>query len=393
MIKNGMSNSFIPYGRQDIIREDIDSVIRVLESDFLTQGPIVEKFERAISKSVECKYSVAVNSGTSALHISCIALGLGPGDYLWTTPITFVASANCGLYCGAKIDFVDIDPKSGLMCPEKLKEKLERAEIAGKLPKIIIPVHLAGTSCDMPRIYELSKQYGFKLIEDASHAIGGSCNGFKVGSCKYSEATVFSLHPVKIITSGEGGIVTTNNESLINKMRSLRSHGIIKDKRLFRNPNQGQWCYEQQYLGFNYRMCDILAALGLSQLKRLKIFIEKRKEIIAMYKKDLSDLALKFLNVPDNIESSHHLAIIRLDNKSESFHRYIFDNLRINNIGVQVHYTPVHLQPYFKDLGFSNNQFPEAERYARNSISLPIYPSLSSEDFKRVVDQLNLLLS
>ncbi len=387
-----MSNSFIPYSRQSINKDDINSVVEVLKSDFLTQGPIIERFETAITQVVNCKYSVAVNSGTSALHISCIALGLTTGDYLWTSPITFVASANCGLYCGAKVDFVDIDPKTGLMCPEKLREKLESANASGTLPKIVIPVHLAGTSCDMPKIHELSEQYGFKIIEDASHAIGGSCHNYQTGSCNYSDITIFSLHPVKIITSGEGGIASTNTQELAEKMRCLRSHGIIKDSRFFRTSNQGQWCYEQQYLGYNYRMCDILAALGLSQLNRLKIIIKKRKEIINMYKTRLSCLPLSLLEVPDYVESSHHLAIIRLNIKDAEFHRYIFNSLRAQNIGVQVHYTPVHLQPYFRDLGFSNNDFPESEAYSKNAISLPIYPSLSSEEFNRVIEQLEILL-
>tara|TARA_Y100001968_G_C19400570_1_gene740794 strand:- start:850 stop:1914 length:1065 start_codon:yes stop_codon:yes gene_type:complete len=354
---------------------------------------MVEKFEAAISKTVNCKYSVAVNSGTSALHLACMALGLKEGDFLWTSPITFVASANCGLYCGAKIDFVDIDPKTGLICSEKLRKKLESAFISGTLPKIVIPVHLAGTSCDMQKIYELSKQYGFKIIEDASHAIGGSCNNYPVGSCKYSDLTVFSLHPVKIITSAEGGIASTNNEELAEKIRCLRSHGIIKDSRLFRTSNQGQWCYEQQQLGYNYRMSDILAALGLSQLSRLKIFIKKRIEIIAKYKESLSELPLDLLEVPNNIKSSYHLAIIRLHNKNEEFHKYIFDNLRAHNIGVQVHYTPVHLQPYYIDLGFSNGDFPQAEDYSKNAISLPIYPYLSNEDFTKIINKLDNLLS
>ncbi len=387
-----MSNPFIPYGRQDINKDDIKQVVKILKSDYITQGPIIEKFEKAISKIVKSRHSVACNSATSALHIACMALGLKEGERLWTTPITFVASANCGLYCGAVVDFVDIDPDTGLLCCKELEKKLKEAKSSGTLPRVLVPVHLAGTSCDMPKIYELSKQYGFSIIEDASHAIGGDCNNYPVGSCKYSDITVFSLHPVKIITSAEGGIATTNNFDIANKMKYLRSHGIVKDKNLFINKPEGSWSYEQQYLGYNYRMSEVHAALGLNQLKRLETFINKRNQIIKYYKDNISHLPLKFLCVPKNVRSSYHLAIIRLNNKDSDFHSYIFDNLRKENIGVQVHYTPVHLQPYYKNEGYSQGDFPKSEEYSRNAITLPIFPTISKESINRVISVLGNLL-
>lgn len=387
-----MDNKFIPYGRQEICQNDINKVVEVLKSDFLTQGPIVEKFEHAICKKVNSNHAIAVNSGTSALHIACLAVNLKKDDYLWTSPITFVASANCGLYCGANIDFIDIDSNTGLICINKLEKKLEEAEQFGKLPKVVVPVHLGGTSCDMQRIFELSKKYGFRIIEDASHAIGGQYKNFTVGSCKYSDITVFSLHPVKIITTGEGGMATTCDEELARKMYFFRSHGITKDENLFVNKSTGKWYYEQQMLGYNYRMNDICAALGLSQLKKLDYFINRRFEIISNYKKYLKDLPLKILNVPENVKSSFHLAITRLEDKDPEFHRKVFNKLRENQIGVQLHYTPVHLQPYFKTLGFKDGDFPLAEEYAHNAISLPIYPSLSDKDFHKIITTLSKIL-
>ncbi len=388
-----MADSFIPYGRQNITPEDIDSVIKVLKSDFLTQGPVVEEFENAICQVVNVKHALSFNSGTSALHIACLALELNEGDYLWTTPITFVASANCGLYCGAKVDFVDINPLTGLMCTNKLKQKLEAAKVSGTLPKIVVPVHLAGTSCDMPKIYELSQEYGFFIIEDASHAIGGFCDNKSVGSCSFSDITIFSFHPVKIITSGEGGMATTNNKDINEKMNCLRTHGIIYDRSLFENTNSGKWCYEQHSLGYNYRMSDISAALGLSQLKRLKEFIKIRTKIIEKYKENISGLPINLLDVPRNVKSAYHLAIIRLDNKREDYHRHIYNSLRSKNIGVQVHYTPVHMQPLYQSKGFSSGDYPIAEDYATNAISLPLYPSLSKEDFERVLNTLSSIFN
>tara|TARA_B100000073_G_scaffold221745_1_gene184643 strand:- start:1220 stop:2383 length:1164 start_codon:yes stop_codon:yes gene_type:complete len=382
---------FIPYGRQYIDNEDIQVVIDVLRSDFLTQGPNISKLEKFFSKEVHSNYSVAFNSATSALHIACLALGLNEDNYLWTTPITFVASANCGLYCGAKVDFVDIDPKTGLMCTNKLKNKLIKAEKEGKLPKIIIPVHLAGTSCDMPKIKELSLKYGFSIIEDASHALGGSCNNFKVGSCRYSDITVFSLHPVKIITSGEGGVATTNDKEIAKKLSLLRSHGIEKKRDLFNNPDVGEWVYEQQELGFNYRMTDILAALGISQLKKLSFFVEKRNSIIEKYKDNFKNLPFSLLEVPKNIYSSYHLAIVRLNNKNKDHHREVFNKLRESNIGVQVHYTPVHLHPFYQKKGFNFGDFPNSEQYASNAISLPIFPAMTDKEFETIISTLEII--
>ncbi|WP_269623228.1 UDP-4-amino-4,6-dideoxy-N-acetyl-beta-L-altrosamine transaminase [Prochlorococcus marinus] len=387
-----MNLPFLPYGRQNISQDDIDSVIRVLKSDYLTQGPITGEFEKEASLKVSCKYVVSVNSGTSALHIACLALDLNPGDILWTTPITFVASANCARYCGAEIDFVDIDPKTGLMSTDELEKKLKEAEKQDQLPKIVIPVHLAGTSCDMQTIYKLSKEYGFSIIEDASHAIGGFYKEYPVGSCKFSNITVFSLHPVKIITSAEGGLATTNDSLLAKKLRLLSSHGIVKNKNDFINKKANSWFYEQQLLGFNYRMTDVLAALGLSQLKRLDYFISERQSIFKSYKNIFSDLPLYFLEVPDNIKSSHHLAIIRLNNKNQEYHRKVFDGMRSKNIGVQLHYTPVHLQPYYKEYGFRNGLFPKAEQYSSNAMSLPIFPGLSDNELKRIYNDLSSLL-
>ncbi len=392
-VNNYMSQAFIPYGRQDIDQNDIESVIRVLRSDFITQGPTVGEFEKSISKMMGVEYSVACNSATSSLHLACLALGLQEGDYLWTTPITFVASANCGLYCNAKVDFVDIDPKTGLMSVKELSKKLEEAKAKRSLPKIVIPVHLAGTSCDMPKIAELSKKYGFSIIEDASHAIGGYCNNYPVGSCKYSDITIFSMHPVKIITSGEGGIATTKEESLAIKIKSLRNHGIIRNKEMFVTEPAGEWSYEQQDLGYNYRMTDILAALGLSQLQKLNAFIEKRTHIIQEYKLNMVNLPVQLLEVPENIKSAYHLAVIRLKNNDKTFHRNVFNKLKGKGIGVQVHYTPVHLQPYYRNLGFSEGDFPISENYSTNAISLPIYPTLKKQDFNRVIGELKEVLS
>ena len=385
---------FIPYSCQDINESDINSVVKVLKSPFLTQGPLVKDFEEAIANKVNSKYSVATNSATSSLHLACLALGLKEGDIIWTSPITFVASANCGLYCGAKVDFVDIEPTTGLISIIELEKKLQIANANNNLPKILIPVHLCGTSCEMKEISNLSHKYGFKIIEDASHAIGGKYCSEYVGNCKYSDITVFSFHPVKIITTGEGGIATTNNKEISQKMQDLRSHGITKDKTRFLDKPQGQWSYEQQDLGFNYRLTDIHAALGLSQLKRLDEFIKKRNTIREFYIKQIKSLPIKSLLVPQNIVSSCHLFVIKLDNKEKEFHSQIFTKLREANIGVQLHYSAVHLQPYFKRFGFKKGDFPNAELYSRNAISLPIYTKLSIDKQKRVVNTLrNLLLS
>ena len=383
---------FIPYGRQTITTADINAVISILESDFLTQGPIVPDFESAISEVVDSKFSVAVNSATSALHIACIALDLGPGDILWTVPTTFVASANCGRYCGAAVDFVDIDPATGLMSVEALAVKLEQADREGALPKVVVPVHLTGSSCDMASISSLAERYGFAVLEDASHAIGGSYQGEPVGNCRHSAVTVFSFHPVKIITTGEGGLATTNDSVLAQRMADLRSHGITKDAKRFELPASGPWSYEQQELGFNYRMTDLQAALGLSQLQRLEQIVAERQRLLHQYSTLLADLPLRLLEIPRNVYSALHLAVIRLDDSCPTHHRRVFDGLRASEIGVQVHYTPVHLQPYYRRLGFCEDDFPEAEAYATNAISLPLYPGLKESNLQRVAGTLTTLL-
>ena len=387
-----MTDDFIPYSCQDINESDINSVIKVLKSPFITQGPLVKDFEDAIAKKVNSKYAVATNSATSSLHLACLALGLKEGDIIWTSPITFVASANCGLYCGAKVDFVDIEPNTGLISISELENKLQIANKINKLPKILIPVHLCGTSCNMKEIFNLSQKYGFQIIEDASHAIGGKYFSEYIGNCKYSDITVFSFHPVKIITTGEGGIATTNNIKLSQKMEDLRSHGITKDQTRFLYKAQGQWSYEQQDLGFNYRLTDINAALGLSQLQRLDEFIEKRNSIRDFYIKEIESFPLKVLLVPQNIISTCHLFVITLDNKEKEYHSNIFSKLRESNIGVQLHYSAVHLQPYYRNLGFKEGDFPNAEIYSRNAISLPIYTKLSDEQQKIVVKTLKRIL-
>lgn len=377
-------SQFLPYGRQTISEADITSVVEVLRSPFLTQGPVVPAFEQAIATKVGARHAVAVNSATSALHIACLALGLGPGDYLWTSPITFVASANCGRYCGAQVDFVDIDAATGLMSVEALSAKLERASQNGTLPKIVVPVHLCGTSCDMQKIAMLADRYGFAVLEDASHAIGGIYKGQMVGNCRYSDITVFSFHPVKIITTGEGGLATTNNSLLAQDMIDLRSHGITKDEDRFQFLPSGPWAYEQQKLGFNYRMSDIHAALGLSQLSRLDQIIESRQILFQYYQHLMLGLPLTLLKVPSQVKSALHLAVIRLGNCSTQTHKNIFEGLRACNIGVQLHYSPVHLQPYYRRQNFKNGDFPESEKYSKSAISIPLYPGLKKSDIERI---------
>jgi len=381
---------FIPYGKQNITRNDIKSVIKVLKSDYLTQGENIGLFEKALSKRVNAKFGIAVNSATSALHIACLSLGLKENDYLWTTPITFVASANCGRYCGAKVDFVDINPDTGLMSISELKQKLEKAAKKNKLPKIVIPVHLAGTSCNMKGIYELSKKYNFKIIEDASHALGGKYESEPVGSCKYSDITIFSFHPVKIITTAEGGMAVTNNKSYAQKMMDLRSHYIVKDKERFIEKTPGEWRYEMQGLGFNFRMNEIQAALGLSQLKKLEKIVYRRNIIFKEYEKFLKNFPLKLIKVPNNVYSSFHLAVIKLDDKD--IHQNVFEGMRKNGIGVQLHYSPVHLQPYYKKSGFKKGDFPNAEDYASRALSLPLYPELNNFQLRKIVKILKELI-
>ena len=384
---------FIPYGRHNITEDDINAVTKVLKSSRITQGPVIELFENALSKRVRSKYSLTTNSATSALHIACLALGLEEGDWVWSSPTTFVASLNCALYCRAKVSFIDIDKETGLISIEALKKKLLSAAKNGTLPKIIIPVHLAGSSCDMREIAKLSATYKFRIIEDASHAVGGFYENEPVGNCKFSDITVFSFHPVKIITTGEGGIATTNNEELYNSMKMLRSHGITKEKHFFKYPIKGPWSYEQQLLGFNYRMTEIQAALGFSQLKRLDKIIEERNRIYEKYIFLLKSLPLEPLKIPRNCKSSLHLFVIRLHNKEPNFHRKVFEELISKNIGVQLHYLPVHLQPYFRKLGFKENDYPEAESYATNAISLPIFPGLLENEILHVFSTLKNFLN
>ena len=377
---------FLPYGKQNITEEDIYEVTKVLESDFLTQGPKVPIFEKEICKKVNSKYAIASNSATSSLHLACMALGLSKDDVLWTSPITFVASANCALYCGAKVDFVDINQDNALIDINLLKEKLIEADKVGKLPKILVPVHLAGSSCDMKSIYELSKKYGFYVIEDASHAIGGKYLDQPIGSCLFSDITIFSFHPVKIITTGEGGIATTNCKNLAETMAELRSHGITKDQNKFLEKRENEnWRYEQQKLGFNYRLTDISASLGLSQLKRLEPMIKERNLLFENYKKHLYFSDLKMLEIPQGVYSALHLAILRF--KDIDLQSKLYENLRKSCIGSQVHYMPVHLQPYYKShLGFKEGDFPESEYYSKTCLSLPIYPGLQLNDQSRVID-------
>ena len=378
--------SAIPYGRQDINQADIDAVISVLQSDFLTQGPAVPSFEEAVAKYCSAQHAVAVNSATSALHIACLALDVGNGDIVWTTPITFVASANCALYCGAIIDFVDIDPHSYNMNVERLAEKLALAEKIGKLPKVVIPVHLCGQPCDMESIYALSQKYGFKIIEDASHAIGGKYKGESIGNCRYSDITVFSFHPVKIITTGEGGMAMTNDAHLAKRMHLLRSHGITRDENDMTHAPDGPWYYQQIDLGYNYRMTDLQAALGLSQMQRLDDFVMQRHVIAKRYNQLLVDCPV---NTPWQIEDSYsglHLYVIRLKlAEIGKTHRQVFEALRALGIGVNVHYIPVYHQPYYENLGFKTGYCLEAEEYYAEAISLPMYPNLTEMQQDRVI--------
>ena len=368
----------IPYGRQDISQADIDAIVEVLRSDYLTQGPVVPGFEKAVVQYCGAEHAVAVNSATSSLHIACLALGLGPGDWLWTSPNTFVASANAALYCGARVDFVDIDPRTYNMSSDHLKEQLEQAEKEGRLPKIVMPVHFAGQSCDMSAIHALSQQYGFKIIEDASHAIGASYSNIKVGSCTHSHITVFSFHPVKIITSGEGGMAMTNDIELANRMRRLRTHGITNEKELMHPRSENEiWNYQQIQLGFNYRMTDIQAALGLSQLQRLDEFVSRRHEIAERYNAELKSLPITMPYQASVAYSSYHLYPIRVSEaKSGKTQRQVYDSLWQNGIAANLHYIPVHRQPYYENLGFKAGDFPESEKFHREVISLPIYPKL-----------------
>lgn len=387
----------IPYGRQEVTQEDVDLVTSVLRSDFLTQGPMVPRFEQAVASYCGSRYGVAVNSATSALHVACLALGLGPGDWLWTSPITFIASANCGRYCGANVDFVDIDPKTYNMSVAALREKLMLAEAAGRLPKVVVPVHLTGQSCDMRAIHELSLKYGFKIIEDASHAVGGRFEDEAVGSGAYSDITVFSFHPVKIITTAEGGMAMTNDAQLAERMSLFRSHGMTRDPALMTHESDGAWYYQQIDLGYNYRLTELQAALGLSQLDRLDEYVRRRQLVAAKYDALLGDLPLTLPHQLQAASSAWHLYVVRLKlDEITATHREVFDGMRARGIGVNLHYIPVHTQPYYQKLGeaagYSNESFPEALRYYAEAISIPMFATLSDADIAYVAEALRELV-
>ena len=376
----------IPYGKQTISEDDIKAVVEVLRSDFITQGPVVPEFEKAVASYCGAKHAVAVNSATSALHIACLALGVGPGDLVWTSPVTFVASANCARYCGADVDFIDIDPRTYNLSVARLAEKLEQAKRSGRLPKVVIPVHLSGQSCEMEAIHALSVQYGFRVIEDASHAIGGSYKGEKVGCCHYSDITVFSFHPVKIITTGEGGMAMTNDLELVKRMTRLRSHGITRYPSEMTRPPDGSWCYQQIELGFNYRMTDIQAALGVSQMRRLDEFVTRRHVIAQRYEELLKDTSVTRPWQHSDVYSALHLYIVRISADAMKIsRREVFERMRAEGIGVNVHYIPVYRQPYYERMGFKSEDFPQAERYYAEAITLPIYPDLTHEQQGEVV--------
>lgn len=376
----------IPYGRQEITPQDIAAVVEVLQSDYLTQGPMVPRFEQAVAQHVGAAHGVAVNSATSALHIACLALDLGPGDSLWTSPITFVASANCARYCGADVDFVDIDPRTYNLCPVALEQKLKVAARQGKLPKIVVPVHLSGQPCDMEAIHALGNRYGFRIIEDASHAIGGKYRGEFVGNCRYSDITVFSFHPVKIITTAEGGMALTQNPVLAARMARLRTHGITREASEMTHMPDGPWYYQQIELGLNYRMTELQAALGLSQLQRLDEYVTTRHALASRYDDLLAPLPLnRPWQHPDSY-SGLHLYVIRLKlDAIKRSHREVFEGLRSRGIGVNLHYIPVHLQPYYMNLGSRAGDYPEAEKYYEEAISLPMFHALGEERQDAVV--------
>ncbi len=384
----------IPYGRQEVTKEDIEEIEKVLKSDYLTQGPVVKKFEESVASYCNASYGIAVNSATSALHIACLSLDLSPGDWLWTSPNTFVASANCALHCGANVDFVDIDPKTYNMSTLALSEKLEKAEKNGILPKIVMPVHFAGQPCDMLSIYELSLRYGFKIIEDASHAIGASYNQIKIGSCVHSDITVFSFHPVKIITTGEGGMALTNDKKIMESLRRLSTHGITKDSKIMKpRPSNEIWNYQQIELGFNYRMNDIQAALGLSQLKRVDEYVARRHKIAKYYDSQFTKLPLvKPWQLPQAYSSYHLYPICTRDNANTELQQKIYNHLQKNGIAANLHYIPVHRHPFYENLGFSEGDFLESENFHRKVISLPIFPSLSETQCSKVVDVISEII-
>lgn len=384
----------IPYGRQQISQDDIDAVVAVLQSDFLTQGPQVPAFELALQQATGAQYALAVNSATSALHIACMALGLGAGDRLWTTPITFVASANCARYCGADVDFVDIDPSTYNLCPQQLEKKLKQAQKDGTLPKIVVPVHLCGYPCDMAAIYALSQEYGFHIIEDASHAIGGQYHGKPIGNCRYSDITIFSFHPVKIVTTAEGGAALTNCPELAERMALLRSHGITREPSKMQGESHGSWYYQQIDLGYNYRMTELQAALGVSQMTRLDEFVTRRHQLAQRYHAALHDLPLTLpLFSQQDAYSALHLYVIRLQRAKLNYtRRDIFDALRNAGVGVNIHYIPVHTQPYYQNLGFNVGEYPIAEAYYEDAISLPMFAAMTDQQQDTVIEVLRTIL-
>ena len=387
-----MTNKVIPYGRQSISQDDINAVIDVLKSDWLTQGPAVPAFESAIAEYCGAHYACATNSATSALHIACLALGVGKGDIVWTSPISFVASSNCALYCGAGIDFVDIDLETGNMSVAALQEKLTLAKQNQQLPKVVIPVHLAGQSCDMAAIKALAKEYGFKVIEDASHAIGAKYKDKPVGSCVYSDITVFSFHPVKIITSAEGGMAVTNCAELNKKMSRLRSHGITNIPEEMTEPSHGPWYYQQLELGFNYRMTDMQAALGLSQLKQLDNFVSVRNDIATTYNHAFANSTVAHLTQSNDCYSSYHLYIVRLTQCDVEKHKSVISGMREQGIIAHLHYIPIHLQPYYQALGFSDGDFPNAESYYKQAVTIPLHPTMTADEQQLVINTLIGLL-
>jgi UDP-4-amino-4,6-dideoxy-N-acetyl-beta-L-altrosamine transaminase len=387
----------IPYGRQSISDEDIAAVERVLRSDWITQGPAITQFERGLADYTGARHGLAVSNATAGLHLACLALGVGKGDLVWTSPNTFLASANCALYCGADVDFVDIDPGTYNLCVDKLEAKLRAAQAAGRLPKVLIPVHFAGQSCDMRAIHALARQYGFRIIEDASHAVGADYEGGKVGNCRYSDVTVFSFHPVKILTTGEGGMLLSNDDALHRQLGLLRSHGMVRDPADLEDHGQGAWYYEQHTLGYNYRITDIQAALGLSQLGRLDAFVARRRAIAARYTTLLADLPVTTPFQAAYGESAWHLYPVWIqpgaDGDVAARRKAVFASMREQGIGVNVHYIPVPTQPYYRKLGFAPGQFPAAERYYAGAISLPMYFSLSDAEQEQVVDALRRALA
>jgi len=379
----------IPYGHQTIDDDDIEAVVEVLRSEWLTQGPVNTRFEKCIANYCDARFAISFNSATSALHIACKSLGLAHGDVLWTSPNTFVASANAALYCGASIDFIDIEPQTYNISINALAKKLEIAKSKGQLPKIVIPVHFAGQSCDMQAIGDLSKEYGFHVIEDASHAIGGKYQDKPIGSCIHSDITIFSFHPVKIITTGEGGVAVTQNENIANKINLLKNHGITRNVQELNNKKEGPWYYEQIALGFNYRMTEMQAALGVSQMKRLDEFVMRRSELANRYNTLLSDLPINLPMVKSECKSTWHLYVICLElEKTAKSRMEIFNNLRQAGIGVNVHYIPVHTQPYYRQFGFKPGDFPISENYYEMALTLPLFPKLTEKQQDYIVNKL-----